>query len=186
MGKKKQKTIEATNAPVTSDVAVAELPVATEAEATPARKPKGKKKTKAAKTAEVGDPPAATEPAPKPKSKKSAKPAAGDITLAELSDRYIRALEDAGKSQGTAFSYRLELVMAQKELGAETLLRDLTLERVQEFFECARVTKTRGGVLKARVSVEKTKRVLRQALVWAQQAELIETAPLPTKAASAA
>lgn len=185
MGKKKQTTSE-TNETATTEVAAVDAPVVLET--TPAPKPKGKKKAKAAtnETADVGETPVATEPAPKPKSKKKPKPAAGDITMAELSDRYIRALEDAGKSQGTAFSYRLELALAQKEIGAETLLRDLAPQRVQEFFECARVTKTRGGVLKARVSVEKTKRVLRQALVWAQETGLIDIAPLPVEAVPAA
>lgn len=173
MGKKKQ-TKEATIE--TTVVAVVDAPIATE---TPAPTPKGKRKAKDAATSETAEV-VATEPAPKSKGKK-AKPAAGDITLAELSDRYISALEDAGKSQGTAFSYRLELALAQKELGAETLVRDLTPERVHEFFECARVTKTRGGVLKARVSVEKTKRVLRQALVWSAIAGLVETAPVPVQ-----
>lgn len=180
---KKKHTKDATIE--TTDVALVDAPVATEPEATPAPKPKGKKKTKDPTTAEVGATPVVVDAVPKPKGKK-AKPAAGDITLAELSDRYIAALEAQGKSQGTAFSYRLELALAQKELGAETLLRDLTPQRVQEYFECTRVCKTRGGVLKARVSVEKTKRVLRQALVWAHQAGLIASAPLPVESAPAA
>lgn len=185
---KKKKTMKAATTE-TADVAVVDTVVATETESAPATKTMSKK-TKRAATAEVAvvEPPATTESTPerKPKGKKKTNPTAGDITLAELSDRYIRALEDAGKSQGTAFSYRLELALAQKELGAETLLRDLTPERVREFFECARVCRTRGGVLKARVSVEKTKRVLRQALVWAQAAGLIEVAPLPAEGAPAA
>jgi hypothetical protein len=77
------------------------------------------------------------------------------------------------------FSYRLELVLALSELGSDTLACDLTPERVGEFFTCDRVNKTRTGVLKARVSVLKTQRVLRQALVWAARAGLVVKAPLP-------
>ena len=59
---------------------------------------------------------------------------------------------------------------------------DITPERVLAFFACDRVTKTRGGDLKARVSVLKTQRVLRQMLVWAEGAGLVEKAPVPEAA----
>lgn len=48
----------------------------------------------------------------------------------------------------------------------------------------ARVTKTRKGELKARVSVLKTQRVLHQALVWAEKMGLVERAPVPAEAAA--
>lgn len=122
------------------------------------------------------------DPAPKKSKRKAANVG---VTLAQAAEGYLRSLEDAGKSQGTVFSYRLELVMALSELGAETAIADLTTERVQAFFESDRVCKTRTGVEKARVSVLKTRRVVRQMLVWAEGAGLVEKAPVPeeTKAA---
>jgi hypothetical protein len=132
-----------------------------------------------------------TEPAPEtetsaPKQRKSKKPkaATADITLEDLCARYLTHLEEAGKSQGTTFSYRLELVTALDELGKETLLSSLTPARVLEYFTCDRVTKTRTGVAKARPTFLKTQRVLRLALVWAADSGLIEKASLPENAAT--
>ncbi len=47
-----------------------------------------------------------------PQTKKSKKPKATDITLEDLAARYIAHLDEAGKSQGTQFSYHLELTTA--------------------------------------------------------------------------
>jgi hypothetical protein len=129
-----------------------------------------------------------TEPAPKtetsaPKPKKSKKPKA-DITLDDLAAKYLQHLEDAGKSNGTLFSYKLELVTALDEIGKDTKLADLTPARVLEYFTCDRVMKTRTGVQKARPTFLKTQRVLRLALVWAADSGLIEKAPVPEDAAS--
>ena len=118
----------------------------------------------------------------KPRKAKKAK--APDITLATLAERYLACLEEVRKSQGTLFSYKLELVVAMEEIGGDTKLADLTPERVLAFFICDRVMKTRSGVAKARPTFEKTRRVLRQALVWAAEAGLVAKAPLPEDAAS--
>jgi hypothetical protein len=119
-----------------------------------------------------------------PKQKKAKKPKATDITLEDLAGKYLLHLEDAGKSNGTLFSYKLELVTALDEIGRETKLSDLTPTRVLEFFVSDRVMKTRTGVAKAAPTYKKTRRVLRLALVWAQDAGLIERAPLPEDAAT--
>ena len=124
-----------------------------------------------------------TEPAPKKKGGKR-KAASAEATLDALAEGYLAHLEASGKSNGTIFSYRLELAVAQDELGAETRLANLTPEKVLAFFVSDRVTKTRTGVLKARVSVLKTQRVLRQALVWAAEQGLVAAAPLPEDAAT--
>jgi hypothetical protein len=123
-------------------------------------------------------------PAPKPKKAKKPKAATADITLEDLAARYLQHLEDSGKSNGTLFSYKLELMTALDELGKHTLLSSLTPARVLEFFTSDRVMKTRTGVAKARPTFLKTQRVLRLALVWAQDAKLIEKAPLPEDAAT--
>ena len=129
------------------------------------------------------DPASESEPQPKKAAKtKKAKPS--DITLATLAERYLAHLDEVGKSQGTLFSYRLELVVAMDEIGADTKLGDLTPARVLEFFVCDRVMKTRTGVAKARPTFEKTRRVLRQALVYAAEIGLIAKAPLPEDAAT--
>jgi hypothetical protein len=88
-------------------------------------------------------------------------------------------MKNDGKSAGTIASYSMELRLAQDELGAETVLSDLTPERVAEFFNSKRVTKLRSGKNKSQLSIDKTRRVLRLALVWAAERGIIAKAPIP-------
>ena len=90
-------------------------------------------------------------------------------TLGELAEAYLAHLGKSGRSQGTCFSYGIELRTACSVLGAETPLVDLTPERVQEYHDSDRVTKTRDGRPKSRAGVAKTRRVLRLALAWAEE-----------------
>jgi hypothetical protein len=131
------------------------------------------------------DPTPTEAPAPetKPRKSKKAKPT-GDATLEQACAGYLANLEAIGKSQGTLFSYKLELVVAMDELGAKTPLAEITSDRVIAFFGSDRVMRTRTGVEKAPPTYLKTRRVLRQALVWAAEAGLIEKAPLPEDAAT--
>lgn len=129
------------------------------------------------------DPTPPDAPATEAKQRKPKKPK-GDATLEQVCEGYLKNLEATGKSQGTLFSYRLELVVAMEELGAKTLLSELTSERVIAFFGCSRVMRTKTGVEKAPPTFMKTRRVLRQALVWAAEAGLIAAAPLPEDAAT--
>jgi hypothetical protein len=122
-------------------------------------------------------------PAPDAKPRKPKKPK-GDATFEQVCEGHLKSLEAVGKSQGTLFSYRLELVVAMEELGAKTPLSEITSERVVLFFGSDRVMKTRTGVEKAPPKYLKMRRVLRQALVWAAKAGLIEKAPLPEDAAT--
>jgi hypothetical protein len=120
-------------------------------------------------------------PAPKKKAKKTPKP---DITLEDLAAKFLTHLEDAGKSNGTLFSYKLELITALDELGAKTLISTLTPANVLDYFVSDRVTRTRAGVQKAKPTIDKCRRVLRMALQWAEDSGLIEKAPLPEDAAT--
>jgi hypothetical protein len=95
------------------------------------------------------------------------------ITLAGLSERYLAHMEEDGKSPGTCSSYAMELKVARDELGAETLVADLTPERLVAFNESPRVTLPRSGRPKAKPSVDKTRRVIRLALAWAEAAGLV-------------
>jgi hypothetical protein len=134
--------------------------------------------------APASEPQPSDAPAPKHKKAKKPKAATSDITLEDLAGRYLAHLEDVGKSNGTLFSYKLELVTALDEIGRETKLADLTPTRVLEYFNSDRVMRTRTGAAKAAPTFKKTRRVLRLALVWAQDAGLVEKAPLPEDAAT--
>lgn len=103
----------------------------------------------------------------------------GVASLADLTAAYAVQMENDGKSAGTIASYSMELRLAQDELGAETPLADLTPEKVQTFFDSKRVTKLRSGHAKSQLSIDKTRRVLRLALVWAAERGIISKAPIP-------
>ena len=121
----------------------------------------------------------APEPPKKPKGKKKASKLSGDATLADVSAAYLAHMEDEGKSNGTIASYGMELKTAMGELGEETRVADLTPERVGEFYTSKKVTKLRSGKNKSQLSIDKTRRVLRLALVWAAERGIIGKAPLP-------
>lgn len=118
--------------------------------------------------------------APKRKERGAKRKAAGAaMTLGELAERFLEHLKVQGKSHGTLFSYGMEIRVACKELGADTLIANLTPEQVQSFFESPKVTRLKTGRPKAKPSIDKTRRVLRLALHWAVEQRWLEKAPLP-------
>ena len=124
-------------------------------------------------------------PASKPPKKKNAPKPKADLTLADLAERYIKHIEDAGKSPGTCSSYGAELKLAIKHLGAETPIASITTEMVTEYFDSKAVTKLRSGKKKSQLSVDKTRRVLRLALVYGADRKWITSDPIPEPAAKA-
>jgi hypothetical protein len=124
-------------------------------------------------------------PAPEPAAEKKAKKGKRGLTLVDLSERYLTHLAEGEWSGGTIASYSMELKTAQNEMGPETLISEITPERVQTYFDSKRVTKLRSGKAKAKPSVDKTRRVLRLALVWAEESGLVEKAPLPEQSVNA-
>ena len=117
---------------------------------------------------------------PKPKTGKKSKRETGQTrTLAELAKRYIDSLEEAGKSEGTMFSYRIALRTALKHFGEETLISSLTPDDVRRYFDSSVVMKLKSGRPKAMPSYLKTQRVLRLALCYAVERRWLDSAPLP-------
>jgi len=114
-----------------------------------------------------------------------AAPQAG-ATLKSVFEAYLDALEARGAGCGTIASYGLELRIALRELGASRPVAGITVDEVAAYFEGPVVTRTRSDVPKARSSIAKTRRVVRLAFEWAQEAGLVEVAPLPKASASAA
>ena len=120
---------------------------------------------------------AAGETAAESKANPSKKPASK--TMADLAEGYLKHLEDEGKSHGTCFSYSMELRVACSELGEKTKIASLTAKRVGTFFDSDRVTLLKSGKPKSQLSIDKTRRVLRQALVFAVERKWLKVAPLP-------
>ena len=101
------------------------------------------------------------------------------VTLGDLSERYLKALEEKGAGPGTIASYGMELKLAAKQLGSETPIGLFTTDRIAEFFSSDAVMKTRAGAPKAPPTYLKTQRVLRLALLWAVERNLLASAPIP-------
>lgn len=106
-----------------------------------------------------------------------------NLTLEEICGRYLASLDQRGAGLGTISSYDAELNLALRELGKDTIANALTSEQVAAYFASDVVMRTRSGTPKARATFEKSKRVLRQALVYAEQQGLIAKAPLPEEPA---
>jgi hypothetical protein len=121
---------------------------------------------------------------PKRFSNRPSQPSEPDMSVQRLAAAYLDHLRLAGKSMATQFSYSMDLGIAKRELGAETLIADLTPERVAAFFESPAVTTRKNGRPKTQVTIDKTRRVLRMALTWAEEEGRIAEAPLPTTAAT--
>jgi hypothetical protein len=103
------------------------------------------------------------------------------LTLAKLSEMYLEHMEADGKSVGTCFSYTMELKSAIAELGGDTLVSEITPHLIERFNLCDRVMRLKSGKPKAQPSIDKTRRVIRLALTWAEQAGLIAKSPVPSK-----
>ena len=122
-------------------------------------------------------------PTSKPATATSPSKAKATTTLGDLCRQYIHHMENEGKSAGTVSSYTAELKLACKHLGAETSATTITVEKVAIYFASDPVTKLRTGRPKAQPSIDKSRRVLRLALVWAAEKKLIKAAPIPVPVA---
>ena len=100
-------------------------------------------------------------------------------TLKEACDDFLFWMEKLGKSEGTIFSYRLDLKVAQTALGADTDIATLKPESIKAYFESDAVTKTRSGKPKAKPTIDKTRRVLRLALDHVVGQRWLKEAPIP-------
>jgi len=135
---------------------------------------------------EIAPASAAETPAPtKPKGKKKsfeadlADVAARAQSLAGLADAFTGKLRGDGKTASTINAYRGELRLALAHFGESTRVADLTTESVAAYFTSKPLMKLRSGRSKSQLSIDKSRRVLRQALTWAAAQGWIPTAPLP-------
>ncbi len=107
-------------------------------------------------------------------------------TLLDASAGFIAAIEAEGASEATVSGYRRELKIVLEHFGEDVLLCSLTPRKVQNYFESDAVMIARDGAPKAEPSWQRTRRVLRLALVWAVEKGMLEAAPLPANPKRAA
>jgi hypothetical protein len=101
------------------------------------------------------------------------------LSLGDLARRYAEQMQKDGKTPATIAGYVNDLGIALREIGAETLVADLTPKLVGAYFECDAVMLLRSGGNKSQLSIDKTRRVLRLALDHAVELGWIATAPIP-------
>ncbi|MBK9386075.1 MAG: hypothetical protein IPN34_14785 [Planctomycetes bacterium] len=124
----------------------------------------------------------ATKPAAKkPKSKGAKKTAKPTWTLTETALAYLESLKAAHKSESTINAYAADLDLATEVLGAETPIAAITPADVERFNSSEPVLRTKSGRDKALPTIERSRRVLRLALVFAEQQGAIEAAPIEAK-----
>jgi hypothetical protein len=124
-----------------------------------------------------------TKPAAKkPKTKSSKKTATKPTwTLTECALAYLESLKVARKSESTISAYAADLDLATEVLGTETPIAAIRPADVERFNASEPVLRTKSGRDKAMPTIERSRRVLRLALVFAEQSGAIEAAPIAEK-----
>jgi hypothetical protein len=123
-----------------------------------------------------------TKPAArKPKSKGAKKTAKPTWTLTETALAYLESLKAARKSESTINAYAADLDLATQVLGAETPVGAITPADVERFNTSEPVLRTKSGRDKATPTIDRSRRVLRLALTFAEQSGAIESAPIEAK-----
>ncbi|MBK9387350.1 MAG: hypothetical protein IPN34_21250 [Planctomycetes bacterium] len=123
-----------------------------------------------------------TDDAPKAKKAKATKKTAKPTwTLTETALAYLESLKAGHKSESTINAYAADLDLATEVLGAETPVGAITPADVERFNTSQQVTTTKSGRAKAQPTIDRSRRVLRLALTFAEQSGAIETAPIEAK-----
>ncbi len=110
-------------------------------------------------------------------------PAAGPPlpTLAALGAAYVERLRADGASLSTQASYAADFALAAEILGADRDPAAITPEEIADFERHARVLTTKTGRPKSRLTVEKTRRVLRLAFAFGRDAGRLAAVPYAPK-----
>lgn len=104
------------------------------------------------------------------------------ITLSVLTKKYLQMLLEQGKNKRTIYAYGKDCEQILAHFGADKQLNKLIPAQVARFYVSEELLKIKSsGKERAHVSVERTKRVLRLILVWAQRQGYIANIPLPNK-----
>ena len=100
-------------------------------------------------------------------------------TLHAAAQAYLEHLKGEGKKKRTLYTYGKDLEQIEAFFGASRKLTGILAPHVGKFFRSDALLKLPSGKERSRLTVEKTKRVLRMFLVWAHEKGLIDKLPLP-------
>jgi len=100
-------------------------------------------------------------------------------TLHDAAQAFLKHLESLGKKPATIFTYGKDLQLAEEFFGADKPLSGILAPHVGRFVGSDRLRKLPNGKVRADRTVDKTMRVFRMFLLWAQETGRIESLPLP-------
>ena len=100
-------------------------------------------------------------------------------TLHEAAQAYLEHLKGEGKKETTLYTYGKDMEQIEAFFGADRKLKNILTPHVGKFLRSDALLKLPSGKERSKPSVDKTKRVLRMFLVWAQESGLVDRLPLP-------
>ena len=100
-------------------------------------------------------------------------------TLHTAAQAFIEHLREQGKSERTLYTYSKDIEQIEAFFGADRKLSTIRSQQVGKFLRSDELLKLANGKDRAEPTVQKTVRVLRMFLLWAQETTRIKTAPLP-------
>lgn len=104
------------------------------------------------------------------------------LTLAVLIHHYTQALAQQGKSKRTVVAYTHDCSQILAYFGEHKQIQKLLPAHVAGFYTSKALLRVAAsGKTRAPVSIQRTKRVLRLLLVWAQAQGHLNTLPIPQK-----
>lgn len=103
-----------------------------------------------------------------------------EITLQEATERFLKALERAGKSPRTLYTYGKDCEQMLAFFGPEKKLGNILPAHVAKFYKSDELLLIpKNGKERAPKTVNKTKMVFKSLLAWAVEEGHIEALPLP-------
>lgn len=102
------------------------------------------------------------------------------VTLREATEQYLKALEEAGKSPRTLYTYGQDCKQMLAFFGPDKKLINILPAHVAKFYKSDALLKIlKNGKDRAPKTVNKTKMVFKGLLTWAKEQGHIEALPLP-------
>jgi site-specific recombinase XerD len=104
------------------------------------------------------------------------------ITLQEATEQYLKALEEAGKSPRTIYTYTKDCEQMIAFFGSDKKLINILPAHVAKFYKSDALLKiSKNGKERAPKTINKTKMVFKGLLSWAKEQGHIEGLPLPKR-----
>jgi len=100
-------------------------------------------------------------------------------TLHDAAQAYLEHLRGQGKKERTLYTYGKDFEQIEAFFGAERKLSGILAPHVGKFFKSDALLKLPSGKKRAKPTVDKTMRVFRMFLIWAEESGRIDKLPLP-------